>query len=254
MRLDIYGQFVVSVITPKGGWSKGRPVAVIEDREACYPIDLLIPNDLTEDQLQRYVTNRFSTFAKPGSEIRRLDVPCCPQSICDANRLQTSQGDLDENGNADCLKPQPLACALVATSDRMGDATHTNLVTDLCNQSPRHCPRIESITYQTLQRLWNLGIVGDDAPVLEQDPTVHASRKVEIVSNGDDRLVALVDQVTQDLKHLLAGNRVERAGRLVRQDNGRVVGERAGHSHPLALAARQLIGTLERVLGKPERG
>jgi hypothetical protein len=79
MRLDIYGQFVVSVITPKGGWSKGRPVAIIEGRGECYPIDLLIPNDLSEDQLQRYVTNRFSrfsTFAKPGSEIRRLDATC----------------------------------------------------------------------------------------------------------------------------------------------------------------------------------
>jgi hypothetical protein len=76
MRLDIYGQFVVSVITPKGGWSKGRPVALIEGRGECYPIDLLIPNDLSEDQLQRYVTNRFSTFAKPGSEVRRLDAAC----------------------------------------------------------------------------------------------------------------------------------------------------------------------------------
>lgn len=76
MRLDVHGQFVVSVITPKGDWSKGRPVAVMEDRGACYPIDLLIPNDLTEDQLQRYVTDRFSTFAKPASEIRRLDAEC----------------------------------------------------------------------------------------------------------------------------------------------------------------------------------
>jgi hypothetical protein len=29
-----------------------RPIAVSEDREACYPIDLLIPNDLSENQLQ----------------------------------------------------------------------------------------------------------------------------------------------------------------------------------------------------------
>jgi hypothetical protein len=55
MRLDIYGQFVVSVVTPNGGSSKGRPIAVIEDREACHPVDLLIPNDLTTDQLQWYV-------------------------------------------------------------------------------------------------------------------------------------------------------------------------------------------------------
>jgi len=80
MRLDIYGQFVLSVITPKGGWSKGRPVAIIEDREACYPIELPIANDLTEDQLQRYATNRFSSFAEPGRAKRRLGVACCSRS------------------------------------------------------------------------------------------------------------------------------------------------------------------------------
>ena len=33
MRLDICGQFVVSVVTPHGGWSKGRPIALIEDSD-----------------------------------------------------------------------------------------------------------------------------------------------------------------------------------------------------------------------------
>ena len=33
MRLDIYGQFVVNVVRPNGGWSKGRPIAFIEERE-----------------------------------------------------------------------------------------------------------------------------------------------------------------------------------------------------------------------------
>jgi len=46
MRLDIYGQFVVNVVSPSGGWSKGRPIAVIEEREASRCADLLIPNDL----------------------------------------------------------------------------------------------------------------------------------------------------------------------------------------------------------------
>jgi hypothetical protein len=73
MRLDIYGQFVVSVVTPNGGSSKGRPIAVIEDREAWRPVDLLIPNDLTPAPLERYVADKFSTFAKPGRGIRRLD-------------------------------------------------------------------------------------------------------------------------------------------------------------------------------------
>ena len=73
MRLDIYGQFVVSVVRPVGGWSKGRPIAFIEDGDRCCEVGLLIPNDLTDRQLQQYVADKFSTFAKPGREIRRLD-------------------------------------------------------------------------------------------------------------------------------------------------------------------------------------
>lgn len=73
MRLDICGQFVVNVVRPNGGWSKGRPIAFIEERDAFRQMELLIPNDLSDDQLERYVVDRFSTFAKPGKAIRRLD-------------------------------------------------------------------------------------------------------------------------------------------------------------------------------------
>jgi hypothetical protein len=73
MRLDIYGQFVVSVVRPNGGWSKGRAIAVIEDRDAWRPVDLLIPNDLRGRALERCVASRFSAFARPGKHIRRLD-------------------------------------------------------------------------------------------------------------------------------------------------------------------------------------
>jgi hypothetical protein len=73
MRLDIYGQFVVNVVSPNGGWSKGRPIAVIEEREASRCADLLIPNDLSDGDLERYVADKFSTFATPGRAIRRLD-------------------------------------------------------------------------------------------------------------------------------------------------------------------------------------
>lgn len=42
MRLDIYGLFVVRVIKPDTGWSKGRPVALIEEGDALRRVDLLI--------------------------------------------------------------------------------------------------------------------------------------------------------------------------------------------------------------------
>ena len=73
MRLDIYGQFVISVITPNGGWSKGRPLAFIEDGMGRYPADLLIPSDLTSNELELYVAGKYTSFAQPGRKIRRLD-------------------------------------------------------------------------------------------------------------------------------------------------------------------------------------
>ena len=73
MRLEIYGQFVVSVVKPNGGWSKGRPIAFIEERDKWCPVDLLIPNGLSERALEQYVAAKFSTFARPSREIRRLD-------------------------------------------------------------------------------------------------------------------------------------------------------------------------------------
>jgi hypothetical protein len=73
MRLDIYGQFVVNVVRPDGGWSKGRQVAVIEAPGAPCEADLLIPNDLSDRDLERYVADKFRAFAKSGKAIRRLD-------------------------------------------------------------------------------------------------------------------------------------------------------------------------------------
>jgi hypothetical protein len=73
MRLDIYGLFVISVVTPRGGLSKGRPVAFVEDVDRWSPADLLIPNGLTDSELERYVADKYAAFALPGKEIRRID-------------------------------------------------------------------------------------------------------------------------------------------------------------------------------------
>jgi hypothetical protein len=56
MRLDIYGQFVVNVVSPNGGWSKGRPIAVIEEREASRCADLLIQNDLVQFEIIEFLS------------------------------------------------------------------------------------------------------------------------------------------------------------------------------------------------------
>jgi len=73
MRLDIYGLFVVNVVTPRGGWSKGRPIAFVEQGESWLPCDLLIPNGLADNELERYVAGKYASFAQPGRHIQRLD-------------------------------------------------------------------------------------------------------------------------------------------------------------------------------------
>lgn len=74
MRLSIYDQFIVGVVRPNGGWSKGRPIAFIEEEDKCVPVfDLLIPNELDDEGLARYVSGKFSAFAQPGQRIEILD-------------------------------------------------------------------------------------------------------------------------------------------------------------------------------------
>ena len=74
MRLSIYDQFVVGVARPCGGWSKGRPIAYIEDGDKCTPLDILLPNGLDDEGLARYVGSKFSAFEQLGRHI----VPLAP--------------------------------------------------------------------------------------------------------------------------------------------------------------------------------
>jgi len=74
MRFDIYGLFVVNVVTPRGGRSKGRPIAFVEEGETWHPCDLLIPNGLTASELERYVAGKYKSFARAGRQIQRLDL------------------------------------------------------------------------------------------------------------------------------------------------------------------------------------
>jgi hypothetical protein len=79
--------------------------------------------------------------------------------------------------------------------------------------------------------------VGNDLTVEQLDVAVHACGQGEIVGDRHHGLAVLVDQLAQNLKHLLAGLGIERTCRLIGQNDWRLVGERAGHRHALALAA-----------------
>jgi hypothetical protein len=74
MRLSIYDLFAVGAVRPDGGWSKGRPIAFIEESDRCVPlVDLVIPNDLDDAGLARFVGDRFTAFARPGKGIVVLE-------------------------------------------------------------------------------------------------------------------------------------------------------------------------------------
>ena len=91
-----------------------------------------------------------------------------------------------------------------------------------------------------------------DLAVHDMDPAVGAGGQRGVVGHHDHGL-ALVGDVAQDREHLLGRCRVERAGRLVGDDDLGAVGERARDGDALALAAGELVGPLVRMLGKSER-
>jgi hypothetical protein len=88
MRLNIYDQFVVGVVRPDGGWSKGRPIAYIEDKDKCVPLfGVLIPNDLDDEAMARYVGNLFCAFAQTGKRVELLhSTPTSPFAWRQRNR------------------------------------------------------------------------------------------------------------------------------------------------------------------------
>jgi hypothetical protein len=74
MRLSIYDQFVVGVVRPEGGWSKGRPLAYLEEHDKCVPLfHLLIPNDLNDAAVAQYVGDKFRAFSQPGRRVMAVN-------------------------------------------------------------------------------------------------------------------------------------------------------------------------------------
>ena len=75
-------------------------------------------------------------------------------------------------------------------------------------------------------------------PAVRHDDYVVGSRGEIAVMGDDDHASAIVAcEVHQEPLHVGAGDGVEVAGRLVGQDQQRIVGERAGDGNSLALSA-----------------
>src|SRR5581483_11479527 len=83
----------------------------------------------------------------------------------------------------------------------------------------------------------------------DRDAVAHPDRLVDVVRDEDHRLADLVVQAEQLRLQPEARDRVERAERLVHQEERRVGGERAREPDPLALSAGELSGIALRVGG-----
>ena len=85
----------------------------------------------------------------------------------------------------------------------------------------------------------------DDAAVADEDDPVGPRGELRVVGHDDRRHAALARG--QDQAHDALGvRRVQRAGGLVGQQQLAFADDGAGDGHPLALAARQLVGEVRR--------
>ena len=90
-----------------------------------------------------------------------------------------------------------------------------------------------------------------DPPVDEGDGAVGPRPDGAVVADDDHRHAEVVAQAEEQVEHALGGGRVERSGGLVGEQQAWLVGERARHGDALALAARQLGGTVLGAVGEP---
>ena len=95
--------------------------------------------------------------------------------------------------------------------------------------------------------------LGDDAAIEQVHTGGGAGGQTRVVGDVDHGLAAL-GQLGQEVEDLGGGFGVEVAGRLVGDEDGRVVGQRAGDGDALLLAAGKLAGQTFGVIGQSDLG
>ena len=95
-------------------------------------------------------------------------------------------------------------------------------------------------------------VVAHDPAVAHADDAVAGFGDLVVVRHEQDRLAARV-QAPEQLEHLVAAFGVERAGRLVGEQQRRLVGERARDRETLALAAGEHAGRFLGLVGETEQ-
>jgi hypothetical protein len=97
--------------------------------------------------------------------------------------------------------------------------------------------------------------VEDDAALREPDDAVgELARVVDLVQVAQHRDAQVARGVVQVLQHLARGLRVEAGDRLVREDQPRLLRQRAGDAHALHLPARERVGARVRLVRQAHAG
>ena len=100
----------------------------------------------------------------------------------------------------------------------------------------------------------HLGLDATRPGAEHDDPAGHEDGLVDVVGDEHHRLLRLFPDAQQQLLHQHARLVVERAERLVEQQDLGVVGQRAGDRHPLLHAARELLGKMILETAQPDLG
>ena len=96
-------------------------------------------------------------------------------------------------------------------------------------------------------------IAHDDALPHRDDALVHGIDDFPVVRDHDDRRALLIHPLEQ-LHDLPGIPRIEVSGRLIRQQNVRMIDQRSRERHSLLLAAGELIRKVFILVGKSDRG
>ena len=92
-------------------------------------------------------------------------------------------------------------------------------------------------------------MIAFDAAIAEADDAAAAAGEVLFVRYEEDGVTRGV-YLVEEVHDFVAGAGVEGAGRLVGEDDGRLVDEGARNGHALLLAAGQLVGPVVNALGQ----
>jgi len=97
------------------------------------------------------------------------------------------------------------------------------------------------VGWNVLKVIWGSNWLALKFALEHAHPVGHLAHDAEIVSDEQHRHVEFRFELEQQVEDLRLDGHVERGGRLIGDQQVRLVGERHGDHHPLPLAARELM-------------